>query len=49
MMKNNNHNVLHPPFDYNPKTKLWGHLASNAIEVVGVSKACEVSHCHGIW
>jgi hypothetical protein len=34
MMKNNNHNVLHPPFDYNSKMKWWGHLASNAIEVV---------------
>jgi hypothetical protein len=22
---------LHPPFDYNPTTKLWGCLASNAI------------------
>jgi hypothetical protein len=29
--KNNSHGALHLPLDYNPRTNLWGHLASNAI------------------
>jgi hypothetical protein len=30
-MKNDSHGALHLPLDYNPRTNLWGHLASNAI------------------
>ncbi len=30
-MKSNSHGALHMPANYNPTTKLWGRLASNAI------------------
>jgi hypothetical protein len=30
-MKSNNHGALHPPFDYNPTTKMWAQLVAIVI------------------